>query len=75
MGTAWVAFESMPHRPVAIPFIRLEHWPLVRSRFAEEARATAQPQRPNVVQGHDCGLDRESGPPAPIVFKKPLSGP
>ena len=76
MGTVWVAFDTMLHRQVAIKFMRVEHSdsPLVRSRFAQEARAAAQLQHPNVVQVHDYGIDRDSGQPVPFIVMELLSG-
>jgi len=76
MGTVWVAFDTMLHRQVAIKFMRVEHSdsPLVRSRFAQEARAAAQLQHPNVVQVHDYGIDRDSGQSVPFIVMELLSG-
>lgn len=76
MGTVWVAFDTMLHRQIAIKFMRVEHSEsvLVRSRFAQEARAAAQLQHPNVVQVHDYGIDRDSGQPVPFIVMELLSG-
>ncbi len=76
MGTVWVAFDTMLHRQIAIKFMRVEHSEsaLVRTRFAQEARAAAQLQHPNVVQVHDYGIDRDSGQAVPFIVMELLSG-
>ena len=76
MGTVWVAFDTMLHRQIAIKFMRIEHSEsaLVRTRFAQEARAAAQLQHPNVVQVHDYGIDRENGQTVPFIVMELLSG-
>ena len=76
MGTIWVAFDTQLHRQVAIKFMRAEHSdsPVIRGRFAQEARAAAQLQHPNVVQVHDYGIDRENGEPVPFIVMEMLSG-
>ena len=76
MGTVWVAFDTMLHRQVAIKFMRVEQSdsPLVRGRFAQEARAAAQLQHPNVVQVHDYGIDRTGEQPMPFIVMELLSG-
>lgn len=76
MGTVWVAFDTMLHRQIAIKFMRVEHSEsvLVRTRFAQEARAAAQLQHPNVVQVHDYGIDRDNAQVVPFIVMELLSG-
>ena len=56
--------------------MRIEHSESaqVRTRFAQEARAAAQLQHPNVVQVHDYGIDRDNGQAVPFIVMELLSG-
>lgn len=63
MGTVWVAFDTQLHRNVAVKLMRAGQHdvPMLRNRFANEARAIAQIQHPNVVQIFDYGVDSSIG--------------
>lgn len=76
MGTVWVGFDTQLRRQIAVKLTRTDHGnlPIIRTLFAQEARAVAQLQHPNVVQIHDFGIDSSSDGDLPYIIMELLSG-
>lgn len=76
MGTVWVGFDTQLRRQIAVKLTRTDHsnLPIIRTLFAQEARAIAQLQHPNVVQIHDFGIDSSSDGDLPYIIMELLSG-
>lgn len=76
MGTVWVGFDTQLRRQIAVKLTRTDHnnLPIIRTLFAQEARAIAQLQHPNVVQIHDFGIDSSSDSDLPYIIMELLSG-
>jgi len=76
MGTVWVGFDTQLRRQIAVKLTRTDHsnLPIIRTLFAQEARAVAQLQHPNVVQIHDFGIDSSGDGDLPYIIMELLSG-
>ena len=76
MGTVWVGFDTQLRRQIAVKLTRTDHknLPIIRTLFAQEARAIAQLQHPNVVQIHDFGIESSSDGDLPYIIMELLSG-
>mgnify|MGYP000844150683 FL=1 len=76
MGSIWVAFDQALHRQVAVKLMRTDQLKSAQSRdnFANEARAAARLQHPNVVQIYDYGIDERDGLPTPYIVMELLTG-
>jgi serine/threonine-protein kinase len=77
MGEVWQATDTLLEREVALKVLRREYAeePLVRARFAAEARHAGALQHPNVASVLDYGeMPVEGQPPLPFLVMELVDG-